>query len=103
MTIFCQVSRPKSAGLDAFLLVRVTTEETGRTEFTELVPDHVLGAIHLGESTTVVNLEGHADEFRNDGAVTRPRADRAAVATLGLHLNLAEELFVDVWTLFERP
>ena len=62
MVVF-QVDRNASASrLDAFLLVRVSAEETGRTEFAELVSHHVLGAEDLGERPTVVDFEGHADE-----------------------------------------
>src|SRR5687768_14494260 len=48
------------------LLPAVTTEDPGRGELAELMPDHVLGDEHLEELVPVVDLERVAHELGND-------------------------------------
>src|SRR3954463_14157828 len=60
------------------LLVRgVTRKIAGRRELAELHSDHVLVDGHGNEFPAVIDVEGEADELRQDGGAARPGLDRS--------------------------
>src|SRR5215213_1830533 len=69
-----------ACSLAATLLVgRVTVERTRRRELAELHSDHVFIDRHRHELATVVDIEGQADELRQNRRATRPGLDRGAL------------------------
>src|SRR5690606_34708553 len=79
-----------------FLLVAgVAVEGTRRSELTVLVTHHVLGHEHRHELTAVVNGEGQAYGFREDGRATRPGLDRFASVVAASLFDLLCEVTVD--------
>src|SRR5207237_10196189 len=80
------------------LLVRgVAREEARRREFAELHADHVLIDRHRHELAAVVDVEGQADELRQDRRTARPGLDRRAAA-----LFLCAFRFLQKRTLVDR-
>src|SRR5678815_1264955 len=67
----------------ALLVGGVAVEGAGRRELAELHPDHVLVDRHRHELAAVVDIEGEADELRQDRRTARPGLDRCT-ATLFL-------------------
>src|SRR5215207_6687205 len=85
----CRLPRPGCRGGRRLgLAAAVPLERPGRGELAQLVPDHVLGHVHLEERLAVVDQERHPDEVRVDRAVPRPRLDRVPVAVGGALLDL---------------
>jgi ribosomal protein L22 len=54
-------------------------EGARRRELAELHPDHVLIDRHRHELAAVVDIEGQADELRQDRRAARPGLDRCAL------------------------
>src|SRR5436305_45760 len=83
------------------LLVGSVAGEVARgREFTELHADHVLVHRDGNELATIVDVEGQADERRQDGRATRPGLDRTcAVASILSHFGLLQEMEVHERTL----
>src|SRR5689334_2135891 len=51
---------------------RVAVERTRRSEFAELVADHLFRDVHRDEGFAVVDLEGEAHKLRKDRRAARP-------------------------------
>src|SRR4029079_14575262 len=69
--------------LRAALLVRlVAVERARRREFAKLHSDHVFVDRHRHELAAVVDIEGQADELRQDRRATRPGLDRRALVAV---------------------
>src|SRR5205085_9963626 len=66
------------------LVRRVAVEGARRSELAELHPDHVLIDRHRHELAAVVDIEGQADELRQDRRAARPRLDRRPAAAFVL-------------------
>ena len=64
----------------ALLVGRVAVEGARRRELAELHADHVLIDRHRHELAAVVDIEGQADELRQDRRTARPGLDRRALA-----------------------
>src|SRR3954465_9848448 len=74
-----------ACSLGAALLVgRVAVEGTRRRELAELHSDHVLIDRHRHELAAVVDIEGEADELRQDRRAARPGLDRRSATLLVL-------------------
>src|SRR5579884_1244621 len=67
----------------AFLVSGMAVERARRRELAELHPDHFLVDRHRHELAAVVDVEGEADELRQDRRTARPGLDRRS-ATLVL-------------------
>src|SRR5262249_7579429 len=79
----------------------VPAEGPADRELAELVADHVLGDEDVEEGAAVVDLEGVADELRDDRAAPGPGLDRL-LAARGVHpLDLTVELLFDVRAFFQ--
>src|SRR5262245_5204431 len=88
-------------GRQAFLLIGVASEHARVAELAELVADHVLGDEHIEECTAVVDLEGVANELRNDGARARPSLDWLPPVGGVEPLDLSVQALNDVRTFFQ--
>jgi hypothetical protein len=82
-------------------LSAVTTERPGRRELSELVPDHLLGDVHVDVVPAVVNQERMPDELRRNGRSTRPRFDRLFAIRRIQPRNLLQQVLVDERTFFQ--
>src|ERR671913_216154 len=77
-------------------LAAMAAEGPRRRELAELVAHHVLGHVQLDEVPPVVDREVLAHELGHDGAGTRPRLDRIAVAGVVGAVHLLEQPLGDV-------
>src|SRR5687767_11920243 len=78
------------------LLVRgVAREVAGRSELAELHPDHVLVDGHGDEFPAVIDVEGEADELRQDGGAARPGLDRRTAVRILRGLCLLQQRQLD--------
>src|SRR3954453_8009547 len=68
----------------ALLVGGVAVEGARRGEFAELHSDHVLVDRHRHELAAVVDIEGEADELRQDRRAARPGLDRRSATLLVL-------------------
>jgi hypothetical protein len=80
----------------------VLTEDPGRSEFAELVANHILGDIHRNEGLAVVDGKVVADEVRSDHRLAAPCFDGLAVgSSFGNGIDLREKLLIDEGAFFE--
>src|SRR5690349_20575387 len=70
-------------------------EEAGRRELAELHADHVLVDRHRHELAAVVDIEGQADELRQDGRAARPGLDRRPATLLLSGFRFLQERQLD--------
>src|SRR5688500_14904315 len=78
------------------LLVRGVAEiGARRSELAELHPDHFLIDGHRHELAAVVDIEGQADELRQDRRAARPGLDRGAAALVLSGFRLLQERQLD--------
>src|SRR5688572_24947350 len=70
-------------------------EVAGRSELTELHADHVLVDRHRHELAAVVDVEGEADELRQDRRTARPGLDRRAAALFLRSFRLLQQRKLD--------
>src|SRR5439155_12912629 len=66
----------------ALLVRRMAVEGARGGEFAELHADHVLIDRHRHKLAAVVDIEGEADELRQDRRTARPSLDRRALAVV---------------------
>ena len=78
----------------------VTSEHTRRTEFTQLMSDHILGDKHPCKNLPVVNHEGIPDKLRNDCTGPSPCFDGLSKTGVLVFHYLLVKFLVDVWTFF---
>src|SRR4051794_3171892 len=73
----------------------VAGEVAGRREFAELHSDHVLVDRHGNEFPAVIDVEGEADELRQDGGAARPGLDRRTGLRILSGLGLLQKAELD--------
>src|SRR5262245_47037651 len=69
----------------------VAGEEAGGSELAKLHADHVFIDRHRHELAAVVDIEGQANELRQDGRATRPGLDRRTTALVLSGFRLLQE------------
>ena len=69
-------------------------------EFSKLVTHHVFSDVNGNMSFPIVNAEGVTNELRRNGASARPGLDDSLLTRSFHHLNLLQELRVNVDTFF---
>src|SRR5258708_6172710 len=72
-----------------------------RREFTELVADHVFGAVHRDELVAVVDGEGQRDHVRRDHRAPRPGLDDSLVARGGRGRDFLLQMPIDERAFFQ--
>lgn len=78
----------------------MSPEAPCRREFSQFVPDHVLGNKNLHVNFAVVHHERVPHEFGDNGARPGPRCDGFFATRIVLFVDLGVELRVDVRSLF---
>src|SRR5215208_6547782 len=73
----------------------MAVEGARRSKLAELHADHVLIDRHRHELAAVVDIEGEADELRQDRRAARPGLDRRALARLLSGFRLLQERQLD--------
>src|SRR5262245_50913355 len=73
----------------------VAGEEAGGSELAKLHADHVFIDRHRHELAAVVDIEGQANELRQDGRAARPGLDRRTAALLLSGFSLLQERQLD--------
>src|SRR3954454_10900709 len=85
-----------ACSLGAALLVgRVAVEGARRRELAELHSDHVFVDRHRHELAAVVDIEGQADELRQDRRTARPGLDRRALVAVLSGFRLLQQRKLD--------
>src|SRR5690348_12419958 len=79
----------------ALLVGSMAVERARRREFAELHSDHVLIDRHRHELAAVVDIEGEADELRQDRRTARPGLDRRALVAVLSGLRLLQQRKLD--------
>src|SRR5690348_13751006 len=79
----------------ALLVGGMAGEEARRRELAELHSDHFLIDRHRHELAAVVDVEGQADELRQDGRAARPGLDRRTLAGFLSGFRLLQERQLD--------
>src|SRR4051812_47963997 len=79
----------------ALLIGGMTREVARGRELAELHADHFLVDRHRHELAAVIDIEGQADELRQDGRATRPGLDRATGATILRGFGLLQQAQFD--------
>src|SRR5204863_2529126 len=74
---------------------RVALEDPRHREFSELVPDHVLGHVHRDVLLAVMHGDREADEIGHDRRAARPGLDRTLVVGAACRADLGREVVVD--------
>ena len=74
---------------------------SGGSEFSQLVADHVLRHVDVGEGLAGVHQEGVAHEIGRDHRATAPCLDGLFVARLGRRVDLGEELLIHERAFFQ--
>src|SRR4051812_29574437 len=73
----------------------MAVERARRREFAELHSDHVLIDRHRHELAAVVDIEGEADELRQDRRTARPGLDRRALVAVLSRFRLLQQRKLD--------
>lgn len=76
-------------------------EDTGQSEFTETVTNHVFRGINAHEILAIMNEEGVSDEIRRDHRRACPSLDGALVVSGVLLVHLVEQCLLDEGAFFE--
>ena len=76
-------------------------EHTRWCEFTELVADHVFSDVDSDEVFAIVNIEGVADEVRDDHAFAGPGFDRTLDRLFVHFVHLDEQFLLNEGTFFQ--
>ena len=79
----------------------MTLENTGQSEFTEAVTNHIFRGIDAHEILAIVDEEGVADEIRCDHRRACPSLDGALVVSGVLLVHLVEQCLLDEGAFFE--
>src|SRR6185436_3001107 len=87
--------------LHGLLVGRVTLEDAGRGELTELVAHHLVGHVHRHVLLAVVHGDRQPDEIGQDRRTARPGLDRLLVLDGRSLLDLAQQVVVHERTLLQ--
>ncbi len=79
----------------------MSSEDPRRSKLTELVPDHRFVDVDRDELGPIVDRKRISNELGSNRRSTGPRLDYFLLIALRQCLNLFEQFWVNVWTLFE--
>ena len=74
----------------------------GRSEFTELMPNHILGNINWDEPITIVNGQRMTDEIRRDRRATGPSLDDLLISRAIEMFDFFRQMPIDERAFFNR-